>query len=511
MRWTISLLLASRLLAVSVTTARQDNNRTSANTSEIILTPANIVSGFGRLRSLAVDGPVYAQPLYVPGLTIGGASHDTLFAATLHNSVYAFDARTGVQLWTRNLGTPLSTWPNKGIQNLIQGDEIGIVSTPVIDEANSVMYVVCAGPLTLDDATWVLFKLNLLTGAVIGSGVSITGSFASVTFAPRYHLQRTALTLEGGIVYVGFGSYSDLGTYQGWIMAYTGSTMTQSAVLCLACGGGASGAGVWQSGAGIAAAAGKLYLMTGNGTYDGITKFGVSFVRLSATLTVEDWFTPANNSTLNSEDWDMASGVAILDPNSTQVFGGSKSGVVFNLLRSNLGHLQGGGGLAPQSFLTKAATSGVVHTGIYGGMFMNNVLYQPWDADKIYAFTLSGTTFNTTPVTSAASYALPGAVMTGSSNGSSNQIIWATTADSDSMVTAVDGVLRAFNTSLTQIYASSGTSRDTLGTFVKFAAPTVADGMVFVATQDNAVRVYGLLTSTQTRGLVTSKGLVTVR
>ncbi len=512
--------LLSLMLSVSVTTARQNNYRTSANTAETILTPSSVVGGgFRKLRSLSVDGQVYAQVLYVPALTIGGALHDTAFVATLHNSVYAFDVRTGVQLWTTNLGTPMSTWPNKGIQNLIQGNELGILSTPVIDESASRMYVVASGSGTGGSATWVLWKLNLLTGATVDSvtvagSVSGTGSGGStVTFSAQNHLQRTALTLANGKVYIGMGSYSDLNTYWGWIFSYDTTTMTRSAVWNAAPNG--TEGGIWQSSAGIAVDpnTGDLITMTGNGHWDGVTDFGVSFVRLNSSLVLQDWFTPANNSTLNSEDWDLASGVAIIDPDSSQVFGGAKSGVVFNLLRSNMGHLQGGAGLAPQSFLTKAATSGQVHTGIYGGMYMNSVLYQPWVGDKIYAFTKSSASvFNTTAVTSAASYNLPGAVMTGSSNGTNNQIIWATVADSGAMTSAVPGRLLALNsTTLAPIWSSADLGRDGLGTFVKFNAPTVADGMVMVGTQDNAVVVYGMASSTQYRGLSTSRGQVVVR
>src|SRR5579859_308348 len=97
------LALASPLFAqVNVLTQHYDNSRTGANTSETVLTPANVAStNFGKLFANPVDGRIYAQPLYVQGLAIPGkGTHNVVFVATEHDSVYAFDADTaGAPLW----------------------------------------------------------------------------------------------------------------------------------------------------------------------------------------------------------------------------------------------------------------------------------------------------------------------------------------------------------------------------------------------------------------------------
>src|SRR5262249_3265522 len=87
---------------VPVLSGHLDGFLSGANTHETILTPANVnSSSFGNLFNYAVDGYTYAQPLYVPNLAIAGVTHSVVFAATEHDSVYAFDADGAGQLWQR--------------------------------------------------------------------------------------------------------------------------------------------------------------------------------------------------------------------------------------------------------------------------------------------------------------------------------------------------------------------------------------------------------------------------
>src|ERR1035437_4520613 len=88
---------------VAVTTYHNDSYRSGSNTQETVLTLSNVTTqAFGKRATFAVQGYVYAQPLYVPGLTIGGTSHNVLFIATEHDQVYAFDVNSGQQLWHTN-------------------------------------------------------------------------------------------------------------------------------------------------------------------------------------------------------------------------------------------------------------------------------------------------------------------------------------------------------------------------------------------------------------------------
>ncbi len=90
----------------SVASYHNDNSRAGANTREFALTPANVKSAtFGKLFSCTVDGAIYAQPLWIANLTIGAAKHNVVIVATMHDSVYAFDADAApcAALWHASL------------------------------------------------------------------------------------------------------------------------------------------------------------------------------------------------------------------------------------------------------------------------------------------------------------------------------------------------------------------------------------------------------------------------
>ena len=90
---------------VSILTHHYDNARTGANTQETVLTPSNVApETFGLLFSRHVDGAVFAQPLYVPNVTIPTkGTHNVVYVATENNSVYAFDDDRGRRLWRARL------------------------------------------------------------------------------------------------------------------------------------------------------------------------------------------------------------------------------------------------------------------------------------------------------------------------------------------------------------------------------------------------------------------------
>src|SRR5690348_15691779 len=137
---------SSMAAAIPVLTYHYDNTRSGANISETILTPTNVnMAQFGKLFSVPVDSGIYAQPLYVPNLSIPGLGvHNVVYVATQHNYLYAFDAdnhkgMNGSPLWHRSF-----IHPGRGITTVSSGDvgcgdivpEIGITGTPVIDAAS---------------------------------------------------------------------------------------------------------------------------------------------------------------------------------------------------------------------------------------------------------------------------------------------------------------------------------------------------------------------------------------
>src|SRR5260370_2829029 len=137
------------LSQVSVLTRSYDNQRTGTNLSETVLTQSNVnPSQFGKLFQLEVDDQIFAQILYMPGLSIAGGTHNTIFRATPNNSVYAFDADTAaVPRWLRtfnNGGRPTHNTEVGSNCNpyLDFSGNIGIVGTPVIDDSTGTIYFV---------------------------------------------------------------------------------------------------------------------------------------------------------------------------------------------------------------------------------------------------------------------------------------------------------------------------------------------------------------------------------
>ena len=490
------LLFTIPAFAVNVWTDHYDNSRQGWNQQETALTSSNVASKkFAKLGSFAVDGAVRGQPLIVNG---------SLIVTTMHNSVYAFDSTlpNSAAVWHAGpLGTARTSWPGSGAGDNVaySGGELGIISTPVIDVANGAIYAV----VQTSAPAAVLYKLNLSTGATISSvTISATGFDAS------HELQRAALTLANGNVYLAFASFNDSGTWHGWVIGYD-STLTQVGALNITPGG--SGGGIWHSGGGLAVdSSGNIYAGTGNGDYDGVTKFGSSIIKLSPTLSILDWWTPSNWATLNANDQDISSG-RVMTIGSLAVSGG-KDYRVFSVLQACMGHLQGGGSscTAAQVFPTGAGSG---DHGIYGGMFAGTTGYFPNDG-AMYAFSLSGSTWNITPTVSAGTYSYPGAQCSLSSNGSSNSILWCVTDAANSETVPRPGTLRALNPATLAEMWSSDTDMsgvDSLGTLSKFSAPMVADGRVYVPTLDNAVKVYGLVVSGGMRGNAVIRGGSVVR
>ena len=309
-----SLLVGHALGQVSVLTAQYDNSRTTANLNETTLNTSNVnVNEFGRIFSRSLDGNVYAQPLYMPNVAVPGkGTHNVIYVATMHNTVEAFDADDPSQatpFWQVNLGQTVPCCSSGFIS-----PEIGILSTPVIDPASSTLYVVAA---SFENGSYFhrLHALDITTGqekfggpvaieaSVPGNGPDSQGG--TVTLNSQYQLQRSGLLLANGAVYFSYASIDDGGIWHGWLLGYNASNVQQQVAVYNSTPDG-NGGGIWQSGRGLVSDAnGFVYSMSGNGDYNGTNNFGDSFVKLSPTGTVIDWFTPDNQSTLSLYDEDL--------------------------------------------------------------------------------------------------------------------------------------------------------------------------------------------------------------
>src|SRR5262245_56191811 len=240
--------LLSVFSQVNVLTYHNDFARTGQNTKETVLTPANVnTNTFGLLIGYSVDGQIYAQPLYVSGLAIPSqGTHNVVFVATMHNSVYAFDADSsagtnGGLLWKVNLGTSAAT-PNSDFGNRYGPyhdirPEVGIVGTPVIDLEAGTLFL---DAFTHEGSSYVhrIHALNILNGAerpnspvvvsasIPGTGVGSSGGV--LAFDPKNNgLQRSALALAGGVLYVTYTGFADTNPYHGWILGFDAHTLQQ--------------------------------------------------------------------------------------------------------------------------------------------------------------------------------------------------------------------------------------------------------------------------------------------
>ncbi|MGC2326310.1 MAG: hypothetical protein WA604_06335, partial [Candidatus Sulfotelmatobacter sp.] len=287
-----------------VTTSQYDNLRTGATLNEKILTPQNVnARQFGKLGAFKVDGAVYAQPLFVPGVEIPGkGKHNVIYVATEHDSVYAFDAEPpgDAPLWQVSFldrKRSLTTVPTRDTQCPFIQPEVGITSTPVIDLKTGTLYVLArtmADP-TFGDKEYFqhLHALAITTGAekfggpkLISASVPGRGegnSNGQVPFNPLRENPRAALLLVNSTVYLTWASSCDLDPYHGWVMAYDAETLSQKAVLNVTPDG--TEGGIWASDAGLAADPnGNVYVPTGNGTFDaasGGRDYGDSVLKLA--------------------------------------------------------------------------------------------------------------------------------------------------------------------------------------------------------------------------------------
>lgn len=496
----------------TIATDHTDNSRL-ATVQETILTPTNVASKFGRLATIPLTGKPYSQVLYVPAIVVGGSTRNVIFAGDSANNVYAYDADTFASLWTTSaLDTPCTTNCTSFGYGLNYGDPVGIFSTPGIDVSNGWIFVVTYSQSQL----YKLWKLNLLTGATVGSSVTITGSVSpstasdasggTLTFNPALVQQRTGVTVANGNVYVTFGSLRDIAPWHGWIFGYSESAVSKIGTFCT--NWNQNGGGIWQAGSGPAVLPnGNLIVVTGNGgtdsgtwtsSYDGITEFSMSVMQLSPTLTLVDWYTPADYAAQNLVDTDIGSSHPMLIPNPASagnylIVLGGKNYKVYSIHSECMGHLGGTVGGCPGAQVFATGTDTGQHVGIYGDAFMNNIAYFSNTNGLLYSFVLNNTGLFTTTPTTGSTTAFPGAMLSGSINVASNGILWATTPDYSTIVNSSSGELVALDpVTLSPIWTSATSAADALVDPNKFLSPTVAHGKVYVPTYLNTIGVYGL-------------------
>ena len=382
-----------------VYTYHNDLSRDGTNSQEYALTPPNVQSHFGKLFSCPVDGAIYAQPLWVAGVTIGGAKHNVVYVATEHDGLWAFDADTSPcqKLWQFSLidqahggnagETSVPSGPTGSPEGFLVGmgngdmaPEVGVTGTPVIapgaTPGTGTLYVVSKS-VSSDGKTFYqrLHAIDITTGAEATGGsfpgkpVAIAGTTvgtgdggANVTFVAQLQNQRPGLALVNGTVYVGWSGHEDFGHYYGWVIGYNAATLQQSSVFNDVPNNAAAsgfGGGIWMAGGAPAAdATGNLYLLTGNGLFDANNAaapnndYGDSLIKLVASngkLSVGDYFAPSDQQDDYVTDTDFGSGGAAILADLPQpvtiggvpvthlIVGGDEKGRLYLLNRDKLG------------------------------------------------------------------------------------------------------------------------------------------------------------------------------
>jgi outer membrane protein assembly factor BamB len=497
--------------ATDVTTYKNDVSRTGQNVTESVLTLTNVNStSFGLLRFLSTDGKVDAQPLYLSGLSVQGATHNVVFVATENDSVYAFDADSGAKLWQVSLlGTGESASTPVGGCNQIT-PQIGVTSTPVIDRSageHGTLFVVAMsvnGSATYHQR---LHALDVTSGAELLNGpVDIAATYpvmgGTMSFDPEQYAERAALLLMQGTVYISFTSHCDAPPYSGWVMAYNEHTLAQTVAFNAAPNSGGAGPAIWMAGGGPAAdSSGNVYLLTANGGFETTLDangfpsqgdYGNSFLKLSpGTLAVADYFAMYNEVAESNADQDLGSGGILLLPDLTDAsnivrhlaVGAGKDSNLYVVNRDSMGKF------SPSSNNIWQELDGALPGGIWSTpAYYNQAVYYGPANNVLRAFTISGAKLTAASMTST-SFTYPGTSPAVSANGASNGIVWAHENSSPA-------VLHAYEASdlSHELYNSSQApnGRDQFGAGNKFITPAIADGKVFVGAQ-NGVAVFGLL------------------
>jgi hypothetical protein len=553
-----------------VYTFHNDQARTGQNLQEYALTPSALTGGsFGKRWSCAVSGGVFAQPLYVANLAIGGGTHNILIVVTQTNMVYALDADdpTCKTYWApysaMNTGEVPVTYTDLGGCNDIAS--IGITGTPVIDPATNILYFVTK---TKAGSTFHqrLHALNIATGIEqanspreITATVPGTGQGGStVSFSPEWSNQRPGLAFSNGSVYVAWASHCDssLSPWWGWVMKFDAALASPIMAFNVAPNG--TKGGIWMSaGAPAFDATGSMFLSTGNGDFSTAStapapantyNFSMSFLNMNpATLTVQDFYTPTNEATWSSTDADIASGGVVVLPDGVGppadaiapgsaahpnlLFGADKQSHIWLLDRTNLGQfvspMNGGTDSQAVQYLTlPGATTGSTNCHancmLSTPAYYNQTVYLAPAASPLMAFKLNhglipvmlGAPLPTSSSTEA--YPYPGVTPVVSASPAGNAIVW-TLDDSGfgnrgntGVTPAQPAVLRAYNASdLTTLYDSSAAAHagaDAANGAVKFTNPVVANGHVYVAGV-TAAGATGADTGDDTHGQVTVYGL----
>jgi outer membrane protein assembly factor BamB len=417
--------------------------------------------------STTLDGKVTAQPLFLSGVQVKGATHDVVIAATNQNTVYGLDATTGAVLWSRHLLNPPTSCGIPG--------GFGISGTPVVDRTSGRIYAVT------DDGT-----LHILS---LADGSDAAASLQFIT-NPATNYVWGGLSLVNGALYIPTASDGcDDVPWQGGIyqIGVTGSApqLLKHWITVPSLPASQAGGGIWgYGGVSVDTASGHVYAAssddaTGISTQEGVTPYAASLLALDSNLNLLGWYQPPEAAQYpcapsQACDQDFAATPLVFHPAGcpTMLAAGSKNGNLYVTTETSLesdggsdgSHVQaiqlnqsvddlGEGGLygtpaySPSTNLLYVVDSGSGITGVAGGLVALSV--QPDCSVKVAWSQPIGTSISDSPNSTP------------------------TIANGVVFVGANDGSVRAFDAATGSRLWNSGS----VG-FAVYAAPIVAHGRV---------------------------------
>ena len=507
-----TVLIAQASGTPSVTTAGYNNLRDNWDANEPGLSPSVVQSAsFTKLFSTKVSGSVYSQPLIVNG---------TAIITTEEAKAYGINATTGAIKWTRSFGTPF-TASTIGCSDLTP--DIGSTSTPVVNPTTGIVYLTTrteTGKGGLANAHWELQALSSTTGKeATGFPVTIKGTpydTPGVAFNQAYALQRTALLLLNGIVYMGFASDCDLTPYRGIVVGVSTTTHAITTMWSDESGIGTnqnSQAGIWQSGGGLVSdEPSRIVLTTSNGISPQPAPsnrppktLSESVIALTVgsngRITPTQFFAPSNAANLDANDEDLGAGGPMALP--TTDFGTKKhphllvqvgkDGRIFLVDADDMGGFEQGANHGNAVLQTLGPFGGVWgHPAAYGGQ--GGWVYVLESGGGVlralsYGLNGSGVPKLSSSGTSAAhfGYTSGSPLVTSDGTTAGKALVWVVDSNGG---TGSGGRLLAYSA-----IPKSGTLpllwSAPIGTATKFAVPTAWEGRIYVGTRDGHLLAFG--------------------
>ena len=458
-------------------------------------------SSFGSRWSASVSGQVYA-PLIRSGSTV--------IAATENNEVDGLNLGDGSKLWTRSLGQP---WPTSTIGCTDLTPNVGVTGRPVLSPDGSTVYLASKTYTGTDTAHPVfnLHALSVATGAELpGWPVAIAGAAdndPSTLFNPLAQLQRPALLMLNGVVYVAFGSLCDNPLARGWVAGVSTATAKLTTLWTTEAQTTATKplGTIWEGGGELVSdGPGQIIFATGNGATPPVGStaphtLGNSSVRLAVgstgKLAESDYFAPYNADTLDINDQDLGSGAPTLLPatfgtssHPSVILQGGKEGYLYLLDAAHFG----GRGATTNNVLGKF--------GLYGRIFSQPAVY-PGEGGYVYSIT-SGPllAFKNTPTTAGGPhlskvgqssatfyFTSSSAVVTSDGTTPGSGLVWAIQSPTKDGLNSNLVAFKAVPAGgvLTQVFSGP------IGTAAKFGRPLVADNNVLVGTRTGTILDFG--------------------